>query len=71
MQKIEYLHEVINTLAQEQKLDEKYHDHSLTGNYRGFPECHIEPDWLLIYRISQDVLKLLLFRTGTHSNLFH
>ncbi|MBD5458008.1 MAG: type II toxin-antitoxin system YafQ family toxin [Lachnospiraceae bacterium] len=68
--KLEHLREVVNLLAQEQKLDAKYHDHGLTGNYRGFRECHIEPDWLLIYRIGQEALELFLFRTGTHSDLF-
>lgn len=68
--KIEHLRDVVNTLAREQKLDEKYRDHGLTGNYKGFRECHVEPDWLLIYRISQDALELFLFRTGTHSDLF-
>ena len=66
--KIENLREVVNTLAQKKKLEDKYHDHGLTGNYRGFRECHIEPDWLLIYRIDQDVLELFLLRTGTHSD---
>lgn len=68
--KIERLREVVNTLICEQKLEDKYHDHGLTGSCSGFRECHIEPDWLLIYRISQDVLELFLFRTGTHSDLF-
>lgn len=68
--KLEHLQEVVNTLANNQKLDEKYHDHGLTGTYRGFRECHVEPDWLLIYRISQNTLELFLFRTGTHSDLF-
>lgn len=68
--KIEHLRDVVNTLAHEQKLDEKYRDHGLTGNYKGFRECHVEPDWLLIYRTSQDALELFLFRTGTHSDLF-
>lgn len=68
--KIEHLREVVDTLAREQKLDEKYRDHSLAGNYRGFRECHIEPDWLLVYRVEQDALELFLFRTGTHSDLF-
>ncbi|MDE5937972.1 MAG: type II toxin-antitoxin system YafQ family toxin [Lachnospiraceae bacterium] len=67
---MEYLRDVVNVLAREQKLDEKYRDHGLTGNYSGFRECHVEPDWLLIYRISQDALELFLFRTGTHSDLF-
>ena len=68
--KIEHLRDVVNALAYEQKLDEKYRDHRLEGNYNGFRECHIEPDWLLVYRINQDALELFLFRTGTHSDLF-
>lgn len=68
--KIEHLRDVVNALANEEKLNEKYRDHGLTGNYNGFRECHIEPDWLLIYRINQDMLELFLFRTGTHSDLF-
>lgn len=67
---IEHLRDVVNMLACEQKLDEKYRDHGLTGNYSGFRECHVEADWLLIYRISKDALELFLFRTGTHSDLF-
>lgn len=67
---IEHLRNVINTLAQERKLDQKYRDHRLTGNYDGFRECHVDPDWLLIYRINQKSLELFLFRTGTHSDLF-
>lgn len=65
-----HLREVVHVLANGEKLDKKYRDHSLTGNYNKFRECHIEPDWLLIYRIDQDVLELFLFRTGTHSDLF-
>lgn len=68
--KIDNLRNVINTLAAEEKLDEKYRDHALTGDYRGFRECHVEPDWLLVYRVDQDELELFLFRTGTHSDLF-
>ena len=68
--KIEHLRDVVNTLANGQKLDEKYRDHGLSGDYNGFRECHIEPDWLLIYRTSQTTLILFLFRTGTHSDLF-
>lgn len=68
--KMEYLRDVVNTLAAGKKLVEKYHDHGLTGNYKGLRECHIEPDWLLIYHIDHDVLELFLFRTGTHSDLF-
>lgn len=68
--KMDNLRRVIDILAHEQKLDAKYHDHELTGNYKGFRECHVEPDWLLIYRINQDALEIFLFRTGTHSDLF-
>lgn len=68
--KIDNLRNVINTLAAEEKLDEKYRDHALNGDYRGFRECHVEPDWLLVYRVDQDELELFLFRPGTHSDLF-
>lgn len=68
--KIEKLAEVINTLASGETLAEKYRDHGLTGNYEGFRECHIEPDWLLIYRVESCGVELFLFRTGTHAALF-
>ena len=70
--KIEKLKKVVDTLASGHKLDEKYRDHKLIGEYgiKGFRECHIEPDWLLIYRVDKSVLELYLFRTGTHSDLF-
>lgn len=61
---------VVETLANQIPLDKKYKDHTLTGNYAAFRECHIEPDWLLIYRQDLDVLELFLFRTGSHSDLF-
>lgn len=61
---------VINILVSGNPLPEKYKDHSLSGNYIGFRECHINPDWLLIYRIDNDILTLTLVRTGTHSDLF-
>ena len=48
----------------------KYRDHALVGDYRGFRECHIEPDWLLIYTISNEKLILTAARTGSHSDLF-
>ena len=50
--------------------DSENRDHELTGNWVGHRECHIQPDWLLIYRIEDDVLVLTLARTGTHSDLF-
>ena len=68
--KIERLRNVVNALASGQTLEEKYRDHGLTGNYKGFRECHVEADWLLVYRVDKDVLELFLFRTGTHSDLF-
>ena len=67
---ISLLDEVVDTLRQGKKLDDKYHDHALTGNYQGFRECHIKPDWLLIYLIENDILTLTLVDTGSHSDLF-
>ena len=64
------LFEVIDILANGETLDAKYKDHSMTGNYRETRECHIEPDWLLIYEIRGDVLVLMLYRLGSHSELF-
>lgn len=64
------LQKVIEILAEEKTLPDKYKDHSLTGIYQDFRECHILPDWLLIYRIDKDILTLVLSRTGTHSDLF-
>lgn len=68
--KLDKLQSIVDKLAAEIPLEQKYRDHSLTGNYKDFRECHIEPDWLLIYRKDADVLELLLFRTGTHADLF-
>lgn len=59
---------VIATLAAGGVLDRKYKDHALTGNFSGLRDCHIEPDWILIYRIVGEILHLE--RTGTHSDLF-
>ena len=66
---MDLLKEVIDTLLAEKPLDEKYRDHALVGNYAGFRECHIQPDWLLIYRADKDTLILTASRTGTHSDL--
>ena len=62
--------QIIDRLASGEVLEEKYQDHALTGDYIGHRECHIQPDWLLIYRYEEDVLVLSLTRTGTHSDLF-
>ena len=61
---------VVDTLAYGLPLSEKYKYHKLVGNYKGCRECHITPDWLLIYEISKNDLILYLTRTGTHSDLF-
>jgi mRNA interferase YafQ len=64
------LMEVISLLADGKQLPEAYNDHSLSGNYAGYRECHVQPDWLLVYKITESVLILTLYRTGTHSDLF-
>lgn len=64
------LTEVLDLLATGSVLPEKYKDHALSGNYQGHRECHISPDWLLIYRVEAGMLVLVLSRTGTHSDLF-
>ncbi len=67
---LELLNDVVERLAREEILPPAFKDHSLSGNYAGFRECHIEPDWLLVYRIEAAELELYLFRTGSHSDLF-
>ena len=67
---IDLLETVIATLALGEPLPDKNKDHTLTGNWIGHRECHILPDWLLIYRIEEEVLILTLARSGTHSDLF-
>ena len=67
---LDLLFGVIDKLANGKKLDPKYRDHDLSGDYAGTRECHIEPDWLLVYEIRDDVLVLMLYRLGTHSELF-
>lgn len=66
------LETVVELLCSEQPLPEMYRDHALTNsrNYQGVRECHIQPDWLLVYQIVQETLILKLIRTGTHSDLF-
>jgi len=66
---INELDDVIRMLARGDELPEKYRDHLLTGNWKGHRECHIRPDWLLIYKIDDGLLILTLARTGTHSDL--
>ena len=64
------LTDVLNILAREGRLPEKYRPHILHGQYEGYWECHIAPDWLLVYKIHANLLILELTRTGTHADLF-
>lgn len=64
------LDEVLKTLLREELLSAKHRDHALNGDYAGFRECHVEPDWLLIYAVDKGQLILTASRTGTHSDLF-
>lgn len=66
----EKLWDIVEQIANDIPLPAKNRDHALTGNYIGCRECHIEPDWLLVYEIQKNELILLLVRTGTHSDLF-
>ena len=66
---IALLEDVIRTLCAEKPLPAKNRDHALSGNFSGMRECHIQPDWLLIYRVEQQILTLTLTRTGSHSDL--
>ena len=67
---IQLLFEIVDLLSDGQKLDPKYKDHKLAGKYSGMRECHIEPDFLLIYEIKKEEIILYLARVGSHSELF-
>ena len=67
---LDKLLKVIDLLSNGEKLEAKYRDHDLSGNYKGTRECHIEPDWLLIYRVENDRLIIIATETGTHADLF-
>lgn len=64
------LNEVLKRLADGKPLAERHRDHALSGDFAGCRECHITPDWLLIYRVEEEQLLLLLLHTGSHSDLF-
>ena len=64
------LADAVRILADGEMLPREYLDHELQGKYKGYRECHIEPDWLLLYKITESVLVLSLVRTGSHSRLF-
>ena len=68
---LKLLDKVITMLQNDIPLEENYRDHELKGKYQGFRECHIQPDWLLIYLKENDVLTLTLVDTGTHADLFN
>lgn len=68
--KMEELYSIVEKLANDEPLEERYHDHSLEGNWAGHRELHIRPNWLLIYQKKDNLLILELSRTGTHSDLF-
>jgi mRNA interferase YafQ len=61
---------IIENLRKGERLAPKYEDHQLTGNYKNHRECHISPDWLLIYKVDKDKLVLTAVRTGSHSDLY-
>jgi mRNA interferase YafQ len=67
---LDLLEDVIKKIANEVQLDKRHRDHDLSGNYKGCRECHVQPDWLLVYEIEKETLYLYLMRTGTHSELF-
>ncbi len=67
---MDLLDNIILSLANQEELDSKYKNHTLSGNRKSFMECHIKPNWLLIYKIENDKLILTLSKTGSHSNLF-
>ena len=67
---ISLLEDVVDKLQHGIQLEKKHHDHELKGRFKGFRECHVQPDWLLMYLIDDDVLVLTLVNTGTHSDLF-
>ena len=67
---LDKLFSVIEVLSRGETLPPQYRDHDLSGNYKGTRECHVEPDWLLVYEIQDNVLVLMLYRLGTHSELF-
>ena len=64
------LDRIIDRLRQGEILDRKYHDHALSGRLSDFRECHIQPDWLLVYKVEEDILTLTLTDTGSHADIF-
>ncbi len=67
---LDLLDEIVTKLANKEPLPAKNRDHDLLGKYKGFRECHVQSDWLLVYRVDEEEVYLFLSRTGTHSDLF-
>lgn len=67
---LKLLEDVLSLLVKGELLPQEYHDHPLIGNYAGVRECHIKPDWLLIYKMDDNGLTVIAMRTGSHSDLF-
>lgn len=67
---LDLLDSIVTKIAKRETLPDKFRDHNLTGKYAGFRECHIQPDWLLVYRVGETEVILFLSRTGTHADLF-
>ena len=67
---LELMNRVVTKLSRREPLPEKFRDHALAGAYAGFRECHLQPDWLLVYRVEEQELILFLARSGTHADLF-
>ena len=67
---IQKLKTIMRQLVNQQTLESKYHDHALRGNLRGHRDCHLEPDWILMYRIDKDLEEITFVRTGSHADLF-
>lgn len=67
---LDLLDSIVTKIAKRETLPDKFRDHNLTGKYAGFRECHIQPDWLLVYRVDETEVILFLSRTGTHADLF-
>lgn len=67
---MEKLKSVVRKLLDGKLLERKYLDHPLTGNLKGYRDCHIEPDWILLYRMDSDLQEITFVRTGSHSDLF-
>ena len=65
------LQDILDKLCAKEPLEPKHRDHALSGSYKGFRECHIQPDWLLIYMLEDDILTLTLVDTGTHTDLLN